>query len=854
MADKQQTITVNYKFNTVDVDRAQQLLSRANQASNQLQQSGQKAGQGISQGFNQATRSITSMEVELARVKTQLEVANDPTKVAALSAQYKNLAIQIRAARQELMGIPAANKKVESSTKSLGQSFGGLLSTVKAVFTAGIIREVFTTAMAMAELAGNVEGVERAFNNRFANGAVVLGKLRTATHGAITDFELMQRTLQATNLGVSIEQFPRLLEFATARAQQTGLSVDYLVNSIVNGIGHKSPRILDNLGIAAERLKEKFKGAAVESQSIAAVTQAVGEIIEEEMSKSGSYIETSATKVKQLNVAWENLRLTLSKSVTSGGVIDFLTGGVKILDEGVKVATGGINRLTEIHMEGINSAASSRAALVLESKAYKDLGKDVNAKIEFLKKEITETRRMGVVRKAELRQTEESIETTKKKLYAESAIGLQTGKSIRDTEKATSSLNEQVKAQTKSYEIILATIPILKEYIKELENLTPDKPDPSGIISRKQKEIELLQEEIKYTNDLSKLTHTVTDAQGNQTQVVGTLIQKLAILQAELGDLQRDFSGIDIKPLKIQVKDAADGLLEFEANTKRMEVAMQDLQNGAFGFNLEVNKPEQTVAQLDTFWTNMQDMWNENWRELTAASVDFQTNAINSWLEAEAQSLQNQLANVRSFYQTQQELAGDNARARSELRVREDRETRKLQQDIFEREKRIRRAQAAIDGAGAVIKAFVTAPNVYVAIAQAALIAATTVAQLKAIDKEQPRFAEGVINLQGPGTGTSDSIPARLSKGESVMTAWETKYAGDVLKDVRAKKLDNKSLRELKQGRGAITSQQFDDSRIVKAIKDSRPPDYVEQAGIAYRVTTSSEGYRRKQRSKSIHI
>lgn len=43
------------------------------------------------------------------------------------------------------------------------------------------------------------------------------------------------------------------------------------------------------------------------------------------------------------------------------------------------------------------------------------------------------------------------------------------------------------------------------------------------------------------------------------------------------------------------------------------------------------------------------------------------------------------------------------------------------------------------------------------------------------------KFAKGVIDLQGPGTGTSDSISARLSKGESVMTARATQMFKPVL-------------------------------------------------------------------------
>ena len=44
-----------------------------------------------------------------------------------------------------------------------------------------------------------------------------------------------------------------------------------------------------------------------------------------------------------------------------------------------------------------------------------------------------------------------------------------------------------------------------------------------------------------------------------------------------------------------------------------------------------------------------------------------------------------------------------------------------------------------------------------------------------AASKPIPAFKKGVIGLQGEGTETSDSIVARLSKGESVITARATK-------------------------------------------------------------------------------
>lgn len=68
------------------------------------------------------------------------------------------------------------------------------------------------------------------------------------------------------------------------------------------------------------------------------------------------------------------------------------------------------------------------------------------------------------------------------------------------------------------------------------------------------------------------------------------------------------------------------------------------------------------------------------------------------------------------------------------------------------------------------------AANVATAIAT---IVAATVQAKKAV--QQAEFAKGAVDIQGPGTTTSDSIPARLSRGESVMTAKATDMFGGLL-------------------------------------------------------------------------
>jgi hypothetical protein len=141
----------------------------------------------------------------------------------------------------------------------------------------------------------------------------------------------MKATVQAGNFGIPIEQMGKLLEFATKRAAETGQSVDYLVQSIVKGIGRKSPLILDNLGISAVRLKEKFGGVAIEAQSIADVAQAVGDIAAEEMGKMGASVDTAADKMLRLTTTWENFKAKFGEAIApaASGLLEGITNMLK---------------------------------------------------------------------------------------------------------------------------------------------------------------------------------------------------------------------------------------------------------------------------------------------------------------------------------------------------------------------------------------------------------------------------------------------------------------------------------------------------------------------------------------------
>lgn len=87
-------------------------------------------------------------------------------------------------------------------------------------------------------------------------------------------------------------------------------------------------------------------------------------------------------------------------------------------------------------------------------------------------------------------------------------------------------------------------------------------------------------------------------------------------------------------------------------------------------------------------------------------------------------------------------------------------------------------AQATINTYLAASNAFASAGNPILGAIMAAIAVAgglIQVAKIVSVKTDVPKYARGVIGLRGGGTSTSDSIPAMLSKDESVMTAKATR-------------------------------------------------------------------------------
>lgn len=165
------------------------------------------------------------------------------------------------------------------------------------------VAEAAEVGMEMAETS---DGVTKAFKDM--NQPDLLDNLRKATKGTVNDVQLMTAAVQAKNFRIPLEDLGKYLQFAQLKAQQTGQSVDYMTNSIVTGLGRKSPMILDNLGISAAEISEKTKETGD-------FMKAVASIVDNQLAEAGDTYISAADKAAQKTAEWENAQRRLGEQL-----------------------------------------------------------------------------------------------------------------------------------------------------------------------------------------------------------------------------------------------------------------------------------------------------------------------------------------------------------------------------------------------------------------------------------------------------------------------------------------------------------------------------------------------------------
>ena len=332
-------------FTRKQVEAARGLGSMATSATNAKQKAKELVG-----AFNDLARSYNQL--------TDAQKQSDFGK--AMSKSLTELQQRIRETKQEMQGMSSSSGGLFGGKGgNLGgmlQVFGGNLMTKAAGMAASFASEMGQAVQQGIELARQGEGIRNAFE-RLGRGDILNG-LREATHGTVTDLELMKAAVKFNDFNLPLEELGTMLAFAQQKAKDTGQSVDYMVDSIVTGLGRKSLMILDNLGLSATQIKDKMAETGD-------MTKAVGEIIREQMANAGDYVETAADRAAQADVelknAMEELGRTLMPLEEQGTSMwkSLETGAINLLNEGVRPLVPVVIELKDNIAELYNTVANS---------------------------------------------------------------------------------------------------------------------------------------------------------------------------------------------------------------------------------------------------------------------------------------------------------------------------------------------------------------------------------------------------------------------------------------------------------------------------------------------------------------
>lgn len=199
--------------------------------------------------------------------------------------------------------------ELAASDQANGMLYGNMMTKAAELFGSyaqgfkDSVKELIDGGLEMAETA---DGVTKAFKDM--DQPDLLENLRKATKGTVNDVQLMTAAVKANDFRIPLEDLGKYLEFAQLKAQQTGQSVDYMTDSIVTGLGRKSPLILDNLGISAAEISEKTKETGD-------FMKAVAEIVDTQLAAAGETYISASDRAAQKTVELQNAQKALGDEI-----------------------------------------------------------------------------------------------------------------------------------------------------------------------------------------------------------------------------------------------------------------------------------------------------------------------------------------------------------------------------------------------------------------------------------------------------------------------------------------------------------------------------------------------------------
>lgn len=269
----------------------------------------------LSSRIQEQTRNLDTNAMTMSQLRNQsksLQKELDNVSKALNPNLYAELEKRLQDVRGRMEDLKVSARGVKElfvNDSTLSYMTGNLLT--KAAELAGSFLKKMTGSISetidkSVELAESADGVAHAFEK--IGTADYLQELRSATKNTVSDIELMKAAVKAKDFRIPLEDLGKYLSFAQLKAQQTGQELDYMVDSIVTGLGRQSPQILDNLGLSAAEIKEQTKETGDFMKGVA-------KIVEKNLAQAGETYISAADRATQRTVDLQNAQYALGKSL-----------------------------------------------------------------------------------------------------------------------------------------------------------------------------------------------------------------------------------------------------------------------------------------------------------------------------------------------------------------------------------------------------------------------------------------------------------------------------------------------------------------------------------------------------------
>lgn len=713
---------------------------------------------------------------------------------------------QLNALTAKVAGIETAGKKSAKGTEDAFTKMGDNITNQFKQIGAGIagafaVDRLLTFGKEAVLLAAKVEGIEQGFSR--LNNPLLLGDLRKATKGTVSDMELMRFAVQSNNFKIPLENLAKYLQFAGQRARQSGVSMEYLMDSMQTAIGRGSIETWDNLGFSIGKVREYLNGASIETISVGERAVIMEKLVTGALGEMGDEADNTAIRIAKLTAQLDNAIAAFGDMVIaaaeSTGVFGPDTRGLEVITKAsIDYAdqTGYAANQAYEQFKELNDLI----ALTGDSETYRSRISE-----QLLK---AEAELVGRVSKERKDADELALYFAKQKV--DGAVGFRILERSAAKENL-AAVEKDIVANITRAGVLQTQIKLYKEFLNPQKAAT----EATGVEIRN----------VAYYTEKLKLLKQEHDAVGTSVARVYEINAKMIPLQEELNRLngKTKDSAADLtdnlENIGIKVKGLAEELEKLPVFTQqwidkfneleKSNVRLQAAKNLVANLKEDIEKPVEfqitpTETEKDVwadYYAYTQGLTKDNEAQMKAIRDARLADALAA-LDAEKSAEEERIALIFAGYQSAQMVADtffsyierarqhdlselDRSLANGEITQKQyDSRKKQLMIQAAEDEKAARIFSAIINVATAVTTAMMAGPVSGQVLA--AVTAALGAVQIGLIAAEPiPTFAKGVIGLKGPGSETSDSINARLSRGESVMTAKETREHRDVLEAIR---------------------------------------------------------------------